>query len=127
MDLLLDTHVLLWWDQRHAALSKRARSAIANPRNQVFVSAVSPWEMAIKARRGKLRYEGSAVAMIEANGFLPLPIDPSHGEAAGSLDWSHLDPFDRMLVAQAQTEGLVLVHADENIRAYEGVSQLWAR
>lgn len=91
------------------------------------MSAVSPWEIAIKARKGKLRFEGSAANMIEANGFAPLPILPSHGEAAGSLEWEHADPFDRMLVAQAQIERLVLVHADSNIRAFGAVMQLWAR
>ena len=127
MDLLLDTHVLLWWDQDDHTLSRQARKAIADSKNQVFVSAISPWELAIKARIGKLRFEGSAASMIEANGFRPLPILPSHGEAAGMLEWEHADPFDRMLVAQAQAEGLVLVHADENIRRFRDVTQLWAR
>lgn len=126
MDLLLDTHVLLWWDQDDAQLSPAARQAIGDMANRVFVSAASPWEIAIKARKGKLRFTGSAAALIDANGFLPLAITALHAEAAGALAWSHADPFDRMLVVQAQREGLVLVHADANIRALTGVSQLWA-
>lgn len=126
MDLLLDTHVLLWWDQGDPRLAEVARRAIADPKNQVFVSAASPWEIAIKARKGKLKFDGSAAAMIEANGFLPLPIRATHAEAAGLLEWEHPDPFDRMLVVQAQHENLVLVHADSAIRSYGAVTQLWA-
>ncbi|MBI3179899.1 MAG: type II toxin-antitoxin system VapC family toxin [Deltaproteobacteria bacterium] len=127
MDLLLDTHVLLWWDQDDGQLAHAAREAIADPENRVFVSAATPWEIAIKARKGKLRFKGSPVALIKANGFLPLPIDPVHGEAAGLLEWSHPDPFDRVLVAQAQHEKLVLTHADPAIREFGDVTQLWAR
>jgi PIN domain nuclease of toxin-antitoxin system len=126
MDLLLDTHVLLWWDQDDSQLSSKVRAAIGNADNRVFVSAASPWEIAIKARKGKLRFAGSAAALIDANGFEPLAITPDHAEAAGSLRWSHADPFDRVLVVQAQREHLVLVHADANIKAFKAVAQLWA-
>jgi PIN domain nuclease of toxin-antitoxin system len=126
MDLLLDTHVLLWWDRDDGRLSKEARRAIADGDNRVFVSAASPWEIAIKARKGKLRFGGSVVALIEANGFLPLAISPAHAEGAGSLTWDHADPFDRVLVVQARDERLVLVHADGNIRLFAGVTQMWA-
>jgi PIN domain nuclease of toxin-antitoxin system len=126
MDLLLDTHVLLWWDQDDRRLSKDTRAAIADVDNRVFVSAASPWEIAIKARRGKLRFTGSPAALIGANGFLPLAISPTHAEAAGSLEWDHADPFDRVLVVQARDERLVLVHADANIRVFAGVTQMWA-
>lgn len=126
MDLLLDTHVLLWWDQNDARLSPEARRAIADTDNRVFVSAASPWEISLKARKGKLRFTGSPAALIDANGFLPLPITPAHGEAAGTLSWSHPDPFDRVLVVQARAEGLVLVHADSGIRGVDGLFQLWA-
>jgi PIN domain nuclease of toxin-antitoxin system len=126
VDLLLDAHVLLWWDQSDTRLSLQVRTAIADAGNRVYVSAASPWEIAIKARKGKLRYTGSPAALIEANGFLPLPISPVHAEAAGTLAWSHRDPFDRMLVVQAQREQLVLVHADPIIRSFDGLTQLWA-
>jgi PIN domain nuclease of toxin-antitoxin system len=127
VNLLLDTHVLLWWDQDDQRLSAAARELIANPDNDVFVSAASPWEIAIKVKRGKLAFTGSACGLIEQNGFIPLPITPEHGEAAGRMEWAHPDPFDRLLVVQALDERLVLVHADSQIRAYEAVSQLWAR
>lgn len=127
MDLLLDTQVLLWWDRDDPRLARSVRDVIADRDNQVFVSAVSSWELALKARLGKVRFRGSAVALIEANGFSPLAIAPEHTEAAERLAWSHRDPFDRVLVSQAQLERLVLVHADPHIRAFEAVTQLWAR
>ncbi len=127
MQVLLDTHVLLWWDKSDPRLGATAREVIADPTNDVFVSAACSWEIAIKARKGKLKFRGSPSKLIAANGFRPLSISPEHAERAGSLDWSHPDPFDRVLVSQAQDLGLVLVHADEIIRAYAGVSQLWAR
>jgi PIN domain nuclease of toxin-antitoxin system len=127
MNLLLDTHVLLWWDQDNRHLSASARALIANPNNGVFVSAASPWEIAIKVKKGKLAFTGSARRLIDDNGFLALPITPEHGEAAGQLEWAHPDPFDRVLVVQSFQEQLVLVHADAQIRSYKAVSQFWAR
>ena len=126
MELLLDTHVYLWWDRRDPALNRDAREAIADPANQIFVSAASVWEIAIKRRLGKLEFQGSAADGIGANGFFALPILPADAEAAGALAWDHADPFDRMLVAQARRAGLVLVTADGRIRAHEGVALLWA-
>jgi len=126
MDLLLDTHVFLWWDAGADKLGEAARAAIADPDNAVFVSAASIWEIAIKAAKGKLSYGGSPGAAIAANGFLPLPITVAHAESAGALTWAHPDPFDRMLVAQARTDSLVLVHADGVIAGYP-VPQLWAK
>jgi PIN domain nuclease of toxin-antitoxin system len=126
LNILLDTHVLLWWDQQDRRLSAPARAWIADPANQVFVSAASIWEIAIKRRRGKLRFEGSALVLIDANGFHELPIVPADAETAGALEWIHNDPFDRLLVAQAERLGFTLLTADGVIRAYDGVAQLWA-
>jgi PIN domain nuclease of toxin-antitoxin system len=127
VNLLLDTHVLLWWDGSDPRLARAAAEAIADRRNTVYVSAASPWEIAIKARKGKLAFRGSPSPLLEVYGFLGLPISLAHAERAGALDWDHPDPFDRMLVSQALEDNLVLVHADESIRAFDGVSQLWAR
>ena len=127
MNLLLDTHVFIWWDQRNATLNDSARAAIENTRNNVFVSAASVWEIAIKRRRGKLTLSGSASAAIASNGFHELPILPLEAEAAGDLEWRHDDPFDRMLVAQAMAQGLMFVTADETIRAFEGLARMWAK
>ena len=127
MNLLLDTRVFLWWDQRNSALNANSRETIEDERNNIFVSAASVWEIAIKRRRGKLRFSGSASAAIGANGFHELPILPQDAEAAGDLNWRHEDPFDRVLVAQAMHQGLIFVTGDETIRDLDIVAQLWAR
>ena len=124
MNLLLDTHVFLWWDRRETTLNGDARAAIEDPRNDVFVSAASVWEIAIKRRLGKLTFHGSASSAIGANGFHELPIVPIDAEDAGNLAWHHNDPFDRLLVAQAMRLGLVLLTADRSIRSFDGVALL---
>lgn len=124
MNLLLDTHVFLWWDRQEAALNGGARNAIEDPRNNVFVSAASVWEIATKRRLGKLAFQGSAASAIGANGFHELPVVPIDAEDAGNLAWHHNDPFDRLLVAQAVRLGFVLLTADRLIRCFGGVAQL---
>ena len=126
MELLLDTQVLLWWDEKPESLNDAARSAIRDPNNDVFVSSVSVWEIAIKRKLGRLHFSGSPVEMIGRNGFFPLPILPLHAEHAGALPSLHSDPFDRMLVAQAQLNSMTLVTADRKITSY-AVAKLWAR
>jgi PIN domain nuclease of toxin-antitoxin system len=118
MKLLLDTHAFLWWDSNDARLPAALHSAIASPQNEVFFSAASVWEIAIKRASGKLIFEGSVQESILAHDFLPLPITVEQAELAGSLPQLHRDPFDRLLVAQAQLEGLVLVSVDEQILRY---------
>ncbi|HSZ93109.1 MAG TPA: type II toxin-antitoxin system VapC family toxin [Acetobacteraceae bacterium] len=124
MNLLLDTLVFLWWDQA-TALNADTRAVIADPANQIFVSAVSIWEIAIKRRLRKLDFRGSAVTAIGANGFHELPILPIDAENAGALAWQHNDPFDRILVAQARRLTFTLATADAAIRAYANVAQMW--
>jgi PIN domain nuclease of toxin-antitoxin system len=126
VNVLLDTHVFLWWDSQDKALNADTRSLIADPANQVFVSAASIWEIAIKRRLKKLDFRGSAVAAIAANGFHEQPILPVDAEFAGALAWQHNDPFDRMLVAQARRLTFTLATADVAIRAYPNVAQIWA-
>jgi PIN domain nuclease of toxin-antitoxin system len=124
VNLLLDTHVFLWWDQA-TALNADTRAVIADPANQIFVSAVSIWEIAIKRRLRKLDFRGSAVTAIGANGFHELPILPIDAENAGALAWQHNDPFDRILVAQARRLTFTLATADAAIRAYANGAQMW--
>ncbi|MDN3517133.1 type II toxin-antitoxin system VapC family toxin [Aquisalimonas lutea] len=117
--LLLDTHTFLWWLNGDQSLGERAKAAIADPRNQVFVSAATGWEIAIKQAIGKLRVEeGDLDTIAEEEGFTHLPITFFHGTQAGALPRHHKDPLDRMLVAQAQAEGLIIVTADVDIPAY---------
>jgi PIN domain nuclease of toxin-antitoxin system len=119
MKLLLDTHAFLWWDSNDARLPVALRSAIALPQNEVFVSAVTVWEIAIKRSLGKVTFEQRVVRAIEDHGFIALPITIAEAEWAGSLPPIHRDPFDRLLVAQAQLGGLVLVTVDEQILRYQ--------
>jgi PIN domain nuclease of toxin-antitoxin system len=125
-DFLLDTHVFLWWQTGDKRLGREARKIIAEPSNRIFVSAASVWEIALKARKGKLSTGASPAASIAANGFHELPIHATDAEQAAALDWAHPDPFDRMLIAQAVARSLVLVSADEEIRKFGGVAQLRA-
>ena len=118
MNLLLDTHVLLWW-LVDAPLPPDVRSRMADPDVLVAVSAATLWEIAIKRALGKLRLEGSIAGHVDSAGFESLPISPEHAERAGDLPAHHRDPFDRMLVAQAQTEGLTLVARDPIFAMYD--------
>ena len=116
--LLLDTHALLWWLADDANLGDYARQLIAAPENEVYVSAASVWEIAIKKALGKLVAPNDIEQIAEQQGFEPLPISLFHAERAGALPPIHRDPFDRMLVAQAQAEGLDIVSNDPSISAY---------
>lgn len=118
MRLLLDTHALVWWCDDNPALSDDARAAIAHPRNEVFVSPVSTYEVAFKQSIGKLAIEGDLMAAIERSRFQSLAISVEHGFRAGCLPLHHRDPFDRLLIAQALTESLLMVTRDQHISAY---------
>jgi PIN domain nuclease of toxin-antitoxin system len=116
--LLLDTHVILWWLADDPELGPQARKAIAEPESLVAVSAASAWEIAIKRALGRLQAPDDLETQIARNGFAPLPITVAHALRAGALPPRHDDPFDRMLVAQAQLEGLTVVTRDPRIAVY---------
>lgn len=116
--LLLDTHVLLWWLADDPKLGPHARQLIQDERNEVFVSAASAWEISIKKAMGKLKAPDDLDGIVEEEGFDKLPISFFHGERAGNLPSLHRDPFDRMLIAQAQAEGLDLVSGDAMLGRY---------
>ena len=113
--LLLDTHALLWWLSDDPRLNSAAREAIAAPQNVVWVSAATVWEIGIKQQRGKLMAPEDMDSVLDEEGFEKLLIDCNHAQAAPQLPFIHKDPFDRMLIAQAQMEGLTLVTSDANI------------
>ncbi len=125
MSFLLDTHVFLWFESGSAKLSDPLRKTIADEPD-VYVSAVSFWEIAIKRRTGKIELEGSPRAAALATGFLELAIDGADAETAGALEWEHRDPFDRMLVAHCLNRGLTLVTADARLRARTDIDVAWA-
>jgi PIN domain nuclease of toxin-antitoxin system len=116
--ILLDTHLLLWWLENHPSLPTGAREMISNPENTIFVSAVSLWEIWLKQSLGKLRLPADFVPRLEAESFEQLPLLVSQTSQVALLPWHHRDPFDRMLIAQAQVEELVLLTADEGLAAY---------
>ena len=116
--LLLDTDVLLWSLAEPSKLSTRAREALEDAHNDVFVSAVTAWEISVKRAKGRLTAPDNLSEVIEKRGFTHLPLAFHHAEQAGSLPSHHRDPFDRFLIAQAQIEGLVLVTRDARIPLY---------
>lgn len=119
MRLLLDTHILLWWLADDATLSPQLRSVIEDPASEVFVSAATAWEIAIKRAIGKLDFPMERLSeSLAESGFTPLAIQVPHAILAGALPRHHADPFDRMLVAQARHEGLTIVTVDPQIRNY---------
>ncbi len=124
MRLLLDTHVFLWWRGDYPGLKASVRRAIAHA-DLVYVSAASAWEAAIKVTLGKLRIPGSLESAVEESEFAKLPISFRHAEEVASLPDHHSDPFDRMLIAQAQVEGLTLVTRDRQFEPYR-IPVLWA-
>jgi PIN domain nuclease of toxin-antitoxin system len=116
--LLLDTNALLWWLEGSRRLSRPAVDVIDDVANEVHVSAASAWEISTKVRLGKLRFAGSLAARLEKFDVRPLAVTVDHGWTAGTLPPVHRDPFDRILVAQAQLEELVVVTADPVFAQY---------
>ena len=126
MKLLLDTHAFLFWTTDDPRLPTAARHAIGNPDSLVFLSAASVWEIAIKRAKGRLRTSfGNILEEAVRHRFVELPMKVAHAERAAALPPHHDDPFDRMLVAQALVEDLVLVSGDAVLPRYD-VRLLWA-
>ena len=123
MKLLLDTHCWLWTMHDPIKLNKKVRTLIENPEVTVFLSAASIWEIAIKVKLGKLKLpsdvEQYVFRRMKEEQFTELPISSRHAARVGALPEHHRDPFDRILVAQAQCEELALVTADRQLAAYE--------
>jgi len=128
VNVLLDTHAFLWAVTGDRRLSSPARALIEDGENQVFLSAVSMWEIVLKAKAGKLHVEGSVAKVLEEQmrqaRISPLAIYPAHVLRVAALPPIHKDPFDRLLIAQAQAENLALVTRDPEIRRYT-VQVIW--
>jgi PIN domain nuclease of toxin-antitoxin system len=125
--ILLDTHSLLWWLDNDDRLSRRAREAIQNPITQVLVSVGSLWEIAIKHQLGKLKASNlvnNFQKELDDAGFVELPISGVHAIRAAVLPINHRDPFDRLLIAQAEIENVPIVSRDSQFDAY-GVHRVW--
>ena len=119
---LLDSHALLWWWFDPDRLSTAVRELLSDPATPVLVSAASVWELSLKHHQGKLPELNSVIAdlpgLLQADGFEALPISLAHGLRAGSYSQPHRDPFDRMLVAQAELDRLVLLSADPQLSTF---------
>lgn len=118
MRLLLDSHVALWWLDANTSLGPECRALIGQA-DEAYFSAVTPWELGIKRALGKLEMPDGLAEALASGGFLPLAISVDHAQRAPALPAYHRDPFDRMLVAQAQLESLTLVTADQVFAAYD--------
>lgn len=130
MRLLLDTCTAIWWCFDSALVPPVVRERVAHPDNDVFVSVVSPWEVAIKEKLERFADFPIGLgerfrAEVARHGFETLSVNWEHAMRAGTLPLHHRDPFDRMLVAQAQVDGLVLVSPDDAFKPY-GIEALWA-
>lgn len=122
MNLLLDTHVLLWWMDKSKRLGPRSLALLRNPENDVWISAVSIWEISIKTSLGRLKLGASFEERIQLEleqGFRSLSITFAHAFAVERLPLHHTDPFDRILIAQAQQESLTLLTVDPLMQAYD--------
>lgn len=127
MQILLDTHTFYWWFSDPAKLSKRAAALMSRPSNTVLVSPVIGWELSIKVNRGKIDALPLVLEMsrhTQEEGFAELPISIEHAVRAGLLPLHHHDPFDRMLVAQAQFLNVPILSADAVLDQYD-VKRLW--
>jgi len=121
--LLIDTHILLWADQRPRLIAPTLLAAMRDGTNEIVISAATIWEIAIKRAIGKLRFDRPIVAAVLALGFEILPVAGAHAEHAGALPRHHNDPFDRLIIAQAHLERMVVGTQDQLIRPY-GVATL---
>lgn len=122
MTLLLDTHTLLWWMDNSKQLGRRSLALLKDPHNEVWISAVCIWEVSIKTSIGRLKLKASFEERLELEleqGFRSLPVTFEHAFAVGALPSHHADPFDRLLIAQAQCENLTLLTADPLMRNYD--------
>jgi len=127
MDILLDTHTVLWFFEDDKRLSKSAIEAIYNPDNKMYVSIASLWEAGIKCSIGKLKLDGGIEGFIEAidsNGFILLSIDSGHIKKVTSLPYLHRDPFDRIIISQSIVENMAIITSDVNILKYE-INPIW--
>ncbi|MFZ5818330.1 MAG: type II toxin-antitoxin system VapC family toxin [Chloroflexota bacterium] len=128
MRYLLDTHTFLWWNLDDAQLSPLARDLIADGGHEIFLSAATAWEIAIKAARGRLALPEAPARYISTrmnlHGFQALPVYIHHAAHVYQLPLHHTDPFDRLLIAQSQIESMPIISVDADIRAYE-VEVIW--
>lgn len=119
MDVLLDTHIVLWWLNDDIKLSDSHREIISNVNNLCYISTATIWEISIKSKLGKLKIAANYIDELKKEGFLELPINWVHSNQVIKLPLLHTDPFDRLLIAQSQIENITLLTIDKNIKKYK--------
>lgn len=119
MKLLLDTHIFIWWMASSDRLSKKFLHAINDPNNTIYLSSLVAWEISIKKKLGKLTTPNDIEAAVRKHRMIPLPISIAHATHTLSLPFHHKDPFDRLLIAQAQLEKMSIITADPIFRKYD--------
>ena len=123
MNLLLDSHTFVWWRDEPSNLSRAAYNEISNPNNRVFLSVASVWELQIKIALNKFTIKGTLISAVrdeqQNNDFRILPVELSHALYLENLPLHHKDPFDRLLISQANVENMILVSADSNFAKYQ--------
>ncbi|MFP4002542.1 MAG: type II toxin-antitoxin system VapC family toxin [Alphaproteobacteria bacterium] len=119
MRWLIDSHVFLWWVSDELKVANPAYSVLSDRTNEVFVSVATVWELSIKSALGKLHVKADWQEQVLLNRMTPIAITMRHAQMAAALPFHHRDPFDRMLIAQARTEGLTLITADARISDYD--------
>ena len=128
MKILLDTHAFLWWNMNSPQLSAKAKEIIAEGNAEIYFSAASAWEIAIKCKKGSLILPEPPDAYIHSRiryyNFVPMPIQMSHCLRTYDLPYIHQDPFDRLLVSQCQLENMSIISIDKNIAQYD-VQVIW--
>jgi len=124
MQILVDTHALLWWLSDSGSLSKVARDTLSDGKNDLYFSAASVWEISIKEQLGKIKIPKNFLAAVESQGIFQLDITWEHAFSVKTLPQIHQDPFDRLLIAQARAERLCILTKDESIAQYP-VETLW--
>lgn len=123
---LLDTNIIIWWLQKSPRLTEKTQKIIHNPNNQVFVSSVSIFEIALKSSTGRLHIPLTYKLEIKNSDFDYLAFDQDHAEAGSLLPWKHKDPFDRMLMSQALSEKIPFITSDEQIWDYDQIEVIRA-
>lgn len=119
MNILLDTHIVLWWLNNDEKLLETHREIISNTDNLSFISAATIWELSIKIKLGKLKIVDNYIDELQQESFFELPISWFHANQVKNLPLIHKDPFDRLLIAQAQIEEMTLLSVDQNIKQYD--------
>jgi len=126
VNILLDTHIFIWWNDDPSKINKKARAVIEDQSNTVYISAVVIWEMTVKKMLGKLESPNDPLAIAVEQGFIPLPITGEHALTLKTLEAHHNDPFDRLLVAQAKHESFTLLTHDRTVMKYAGFNLIKA-